>query len=57
MSVRTGQSAYSLCLLLSDFPLVFDALYDEVFGNRRKQSFLERREASREQRIRRMAAR
>lgn len=57
MSVRTGQSAYSLCLLLSDFPLVFDALHEEVFGKRRKPHFLERREESREQRIRRIASR
>lgn len=57
MSARSKVSPYDLARLASEYPIVFCAYYDLLTGKKESKDFHARREATREQRIRRAVQR
>lgn len=58
-AIQTNQNPYWLCRLLDDYPHVYDAYMQRLYGgeDNANSSFLARREASREKRIRESVSR
>lgn len=54
MALATGQSLYGLCMVVETHPEVYEALRSIVLQPPKRESFSERRERTRGDRIRRM---
>lgn len=54
VALATGQSLYGLCMVVENHPEVYEALRSIVLQPPKRESFSERRERTRGDRIRRM---